>query len=119
MEYLGHIISGDGVKVNPKKTIAMQQWPIPTTVKALRGFLGLTSYYRKFIQGYGAIAQPLTNLLKKDGFHWFDKALTTFNQLNIALSHPPILAFPNFTKPFIIECDAFRFGLRAVLMQDN
>ena len=116
---MGHIISGEGVKADPRKTTAMQQWLVLTTVKALRGFLGLTSYYRKFIKGYGTIAKPLIYLLKKDSFLWSDTALEAFNALKVAVIQPPILALPNFSKPFTIECNASSIGLGAVLMQDN
>ena len=119
MDYLGHLISAHGVRADPSKLQAMLDWPIPKSLKALRGFLGLTRYYRKFIKGYGMIVTPLTNLLKKNEFHWGEEAHTAFSQLKQAVTNPPVFSLPDFTKPFVIECDAFGSGMGAVLMQDG
>ena len=74
MEHLGYIISDQGVSIDPKKVAAMTNWPRPTTVKALRGFMGFTDYCRRFVKGYGGRSRPFTDLLKKDNFEWDHKA---------------------------------------------
>lgn len=95
----------------------MLSWPLPTTLKFLREFLGLTRYYRKFIRGYGSIAAPLTALLKNNAFGWSLVADEAFHNLKSAVTQPPFLALPDFTNLFILKCDASGVGLWAVLMQ--
>ena len=103
--------------VDPSKVESMIKWPKPNTLKSLRGFLGLTGYYRRFIRGYGAIAGPLTRLLKKGAFKWDSKAEQAFEQLKQAVSTSQVLVLPDFNQNFIVECDASGIGLGVVLMQ--
>ena len=101
VQNLGHIISATGVSVDPKKIYSMATWPVPSNTTALLGFLGLTGYYQKFIQGYGAIAV---------------EAEKAFHNLKQAMKQAPILILPDFSKLFAIEADASGIGLGAILM---
>lgn len=116
---MGHIVSGEGVSVDTDKIRAMQEWPLPQNLKQLRGFLGLTGYYRRFIRNCAHLAGPLTQQLRKDQFNWNTEATTAFEQLKAAMLSAPVLAIPNFTMPFVIEADASGQGVGAVLQQNK
>lgn len=96
--YLGHVISEQGIAVDTDKVKAIREWEEPRNLKELRGFLGLTRYYRKYVKHYAQIAQPLIDQLKKDSFGWTLEATTAFDQLKNALVQPPVLVMPNFKK---------------------
>ena len=119
VEYLGHIISPNGVIADPGKIINMKSWPTPTNTTSLRGFLGLTGYYQKFIENYGSIAALLTKLLKKDGFKWSSEADEAFQRLKQAMVQALVLALPDFSKLFIVEANALGNGLGVLLMQEG
>ncbi|GJW65964.1 ty3-gypsy retrotransposon protein, partial [Tanacetum coccineum] len=117
--FLGHVITVARVHVEQEKISAIQSWPIPTSVKEVRGFLGLTRYYRRFVCNIKMIARSLTTLTKKDGFVWSTEALTTFHKFKQALMSTPVLRLPDFSKDFTMECDASSEGVGAILSQED
>jgi hypothetical protein len=106
VEYLSHIVGKDGVRVDPKKNEAMQNWSCPKNPKSLHAFLDLTKYYRKFVKNYGKIAAPLTSLLKNNDFTWTPTTDQSFQALKEAMCTTHVLALPDFTKTFFLKCDA-------------
>lgn len=104
--YLGRKINAEGESVDEEKIRAIQEWPRPKTLTQLRGFVGLCSYYRRFVKGFSKIAAPLTDLTKKGAFSWCDRAQQAFEQLQEAMSSCPVLAIPDFSIPFELQCDA-------------
>jgi hypothetical protein len=119
IEYLGHIISGQGVSTDPSKIKDIVEWKTPKTLKKLRDFLGLTGYYRRFIKGYATVCQPLYLALKKDNFQRGPDQEAAFATLKQVMSNPPLLRLPNFAIPFTLETDACSSGIGAVLMQEG
>lgn len=104
MEYLGHVVTSAGLKVNHKRVQAIQEFPNPTNVTEVRRFLGLSSYYRRFIQQFSKIAEPLRALTRKDvKFNWTAECQESMDQLKRKLISSPVLAYPSFEKPFTLE----------------
>ncbi|GBG79281.1 hypothetical protein CBR_g29431 [Chara braunii] len=117
---LGHVISGDGLGPEATKIVVIQDWPQPQTVRDVRSFLGLASYYRKFVRNFSAVAAPLTNLTKKDTpFFWSLHCQMAFARLKQALTRAPVLKLPDPTLPFVLTTDAGQYGIGAVLQQDD
>lgn len=119
IEYLGHIVSGQGVQMDHGKVDAILRWPVPTNIKQLRGFLGLSGYYRRFIKNYASIPSPLTDLLTLDSFQWSLTAADAFSNLKEAVTSAPVLKMPDFSRPFVLETDASGEGVGAILSQDR
>ena len=120
VSYLGHIVSGDGLKADPRKTKVVQDWPTPQDKHDVRAFLGLANYFRRFIRNYSTIARPLTSLTKDSiSWHWDHPQERAFEQLKDALVSPPVLAMPDFSKPFTVECDASDVALGGILTQEG
>ena len=101
------------------KVQAVLDWPLPTTISQLRGFLGLTGYYKWFVRNFAIIASPLTDLLKKNAFSWTTNATTTFRHLQQALLEAPVLQLPDFAKNFSVETNASGMGIGVVLAQEG
>ena len=120
--FLGHVVTRDGVQVDPQKTKVVSEWPVPRMVKDVRSFLGLASYYRRFIPGFATVAAPMVRLTRKDAGKevvWTDECQVAFDTLKDALSQSPVLSYPLREGKFIVSTDASDDGVGAVLEQEQ
>ncbi|WVZ53169.1 hypothetical protein U9M48_004150 [Paspalum notatum var. saurae] len=118
--FLGHIITAEGVSIDPEKVQDVMERQQPINVSEIRNFIGLAGYYLRFIEGFAKIARPMSSLLQKDKkFEWTEACERSFQKLKAKLTTAPVLALPNIHRDFVIYCDASRQGLGCVLMQDN
>jgi hypothetical protein len=120
VHYLGHVISKEGVVVDPDKVISIMEWPTPKDVFDIRSFMGLAGYYRRFIKGFSKIGCPITSLQKKGvKFTWTSECEERFQELKYLLTHAPMLKIPDPNNEFLVCTDACKEGLGGVLMQER
>jgi hypothetical protein len=122
VEFLGHYVGRNGLRVMEDKIAAVRDWPTPTKIQELRAFLGLAGYYRRFVKDFSAIALPLTELTRNvthQKLQWNTTQQLAFVELKRALQSTPVLALPDATKPFVVHCDASGYAVGAVLQQDR
>ena len=116
VDFLGMIVGKDGIKMDQEKVKAVLDWPVPSSVKEVRSFLGLANFYRRFIQDYAQTARPLNDLLKKDVvFEWKEAQQHAFDTLKEKFTTAPVLAYPDNDCQFCLECDASNYATGAVL----
>ena len=115
--WLGHIVSKDGVRPDPAKTKVIADWPRPTTVKELEAFLGFANWFRQYMQGYSQHTFPLTQLTRKNKpWQWTGECEQAFTWIKATMEVAPVLAHPDFSKPFDVCTDASKDGVGAVLL---
>ena len=120
VSFLGHIVSAEGIRVDPVKIEATMNWKPPRNVTEVRSFLGLIGYYRRFLQGFSVIASSLTRLLRKGvKFEWDDKCQSSFERLNEILVETTVLIQPTSGRDYTMYSDASRKGLGCILMQNG
>ena len=118
--FLGHIVSGRGIEVDPSKIETVVSWKQPTNASEIRSFLGFAGYYRRFIKGFSQITAPLTKLLRKETkFTWTEACERSFQELKNRLTTAPVLALPESGQDYVVYCDASKSGLGCVLMQND
>ena len=118
--FLGHVISGEGIAVDPTKVVTVTNWEAPTSVGEIQSFLGLAGYYRRFIENFSKIAKPMTELLKKDTkFKWTEECEASFQELKKRLVTALVLILLDQCKDYQVYCDASCRGLGEVLMQEG
>ncbi|XP_056860103.1 uncharacterized protein LOC130508557, partial [Raphanus sativus] len=118
--FLGHIVSEEGVSVDPEKIKCIQEWPRPKNATEVRSFLGLAGYYRKYVKGFASVAQPMTQLTGKDvKFIWSEACEKSFEALKNMLTSAPVLVLPEEDQPYVVYTDASITGLGCVLTQNG
>ena len=118
--YLGHVVTRDGIHTDPEKVNAVSKWPVATSGRDVQQFLGLVGYYRNYIQNFATIAKPLHQLAERGReFDWSEECSISFQELRSRLVAAPTLAFPDFSKTFLLDTDACETGIGAVLSQEH
>jgi hypothetical protein len=120
IQFLGHVISAQGITPDPEKLTAIDEWPPLRNVKQVQSFLGLANFYRRFVPAFATTAKPLTILLQKGiDFRWTDTEQTSFDAIKHLLTSAPVLQLPDPQRPFIISTDASNYAIGAVLQQHD